>query len=172
MIRTARIPLALALLASLACRGHDEAARTLAGPPVAPARGAVAYLTSSHETPRAGDVITVTLYLRRAPDVAPTGSFTARIAWNAAGLEYLGPAGAAVPAVAVHARDGELTIAGASVEGFADDALFRARLAVRQPGAMRAMQLQLAELRTVAFDDVLPRAATRAGVFSLPAAGR
>jgi len=143
----------LAFAAVLAGVGCTEP--RAADPVLTPAPALEARLELSDSLPRAGAefVAVVRLYGRNAASAA---SFTARIAYDSAGLRYVAEVPFTDGATRVtNPTPGLVRSAGLRAEGFTDGTLAAYRFVVIDPGAVSRMRLTLDELHETSRTDAL-----------------
>lgn len=143
---------AAAAIAAPACGEQRGADRLTAAPPPA----LVARLVLSDSAPAAGSDVQVYLDVGTIPGTS-IGSYTGRIAYDAAGLAYVGEAEVAGAALrAVNALPGLLRTAGVSTAGFSAGRLAGYRFHVIDPNAVQSLRLTIDELHTIARSDASP----------------
>lgn len=152
---------------ALAC--DDDTRAPLLAPPL-PVSGSAAYLTVSDPHAATGAIVTVTAAVRGAQGMPRVGAFTARLAYDATGLEYLGESelDGGMRALNARAEPGGtfLIAAGASAEGFGDDRLFAVHFKVLNASALQSLSLDMSELTGVDFATQLPKLQVRRGLHS------
>lgn len=134
------------VLVGAACA--DEPTRPDPLPPPPP-QGVDAFVIADnlHATP--GQTVTISVIVRSADANVKVGSYTGRLHFNAASLQYKAE-------VAINdglrvanpngAGAGEIRFAGASATGFANLTLYSATFTVKSPGWARELTLQMEEL--------------------------
>jgi hypothetical protein len=155
--------LLLSLLAVVATACTDETT-SLTSPP-RPAEGSVAYVQLSNAHPAAGSTITVTARVNAAAGVSDVGSFTARLRFDAAGLEYVGEEQLSGGMRLLKANVSDIAAAGASAEGFGEGQLFAVTFKVIDPAAVQSIALDVSELTGVDFGAQTSRLAVDRRVF-------
>lgn len=150
------------LLAVFAAACTDDA--RLMAPPQ-PAEGSVAYVQLSEARPAVGSIVTVTAYVRGAASVTNVGSFTAKLKFDAAGLEFVSQSELPGGMRMLKANAADIIAAGASAEGFTDGRLFAVTFKVVDPAALQSLSLDVSELTGVDFGVQLSKLAVDRRVF-------
>jgi hypothetical protein len=154
-----RAVLLAALLAAGACAEYSPTP-PLPTAPLAPEQGATAWLSVPTGVFHAGDHVTVQVNAARARNVSAIGSFTLKVAYDTAGLRYVGTDASAGGMVLAHSANGTVTLAGASGSGFTAVTLGTFIMEVVNPAAIESLALRVEELNTTTFHDQ----STRTGV--------
>lgn len=103
-----------------------------------------------------GDEVSARIEVQTAPDVKTIGSYTARIAFDTAGLELVREEPAIGDAVqVVNPLAGEVRAAGISEAGFSEGRLLTLRFRARRDGAIEGATLTLTEVHAIDRADVL-----------------
>lgn len=141
------------LAAASAC--DDDRPQLLPVAPMEVAADAVsAYVAVSDANPAPGSDVTVFVRARRGSAVAPIGSYTLRLAYDSTRLHFKDAGRSAHGMVLANgAMAGVVVAAGASAEGFTDDELLAANFTVTSASALKALELNVSELNSVAFED-------------------
>jgi hypothetical protein len=156
--------LALSLFAVLAVGCSDQAAPLTS--PDKPTEGSVAFVQLSDVRPAAGSTVVVTVHVRGAAGVASVGAFTAKLQFDAAGLEYVGESQLSSGMRMIKPAAGEVLAAGASAEGFTDGTLFAVSFKVKNPAALETLRLNVSELTGVDFGAQVSRLAIDRRLFA------
>ena len=152
----------LPLVAVFAAACTDDA--SLSAPPQ-PAEGSVAFVQLSDTRPAAGATITVTAHVRGAADVTNVGAFTAKLNFDAAGLQFVEQTELPGGMRMLKPGTSEILAAGASADGFADGRLFAVTFKVIDPAAIQSLSLDISELTGVDFGVQLSKLAVDRRVF-------
>jgi hypothetical protein len=145
----------LATAAALVAGCDDDRKPLPAAPPEVASDALSAYLAVSNPTPTAGEKVTVSVRARRGSAVGPIGSFTVRLSYDTARLQYVESArGERGMVLANGAVRGVVRGAGAAAEGFTDDELLTSTFLVLAGGdALASLTLDVPELNSVKFED-------------------
>ena len=144
--------MAAASVAAAACSEARGVDRLTSAPPPA----LVARLVLSDSAPAPGSELRIYVDVGSIPGTS-IGSYTGRIAYDAAGLAYVGEADLGGGALrAVNALPGLLRTAGASPAGFSAGRLAGYRFRVVDPHAVQSLRLTIDELHTIARSDASP----------------
>ena len=107
----------------------------------------------------------VTLTAKLSDASRRAGAYAARIEFDTTAVAYVGEGDATSGLVAYHASGGVLKVAGASLDGYTDGVLFKARFRVVRASSAEQIRLVIDELRDVGAANRLPAlAASRAAL--------
>ena len=153
----------LALVASAGC--HDDDRTSITAPPPPPRAGALAYVGVSEMTPPTGSTVTVLARVRTGADVKAAASFTARLAYDVAGLTFVDEVKLAKGMRAINAtQPGLIIAAGAAPEGLEDGILFAVTFRVNDPAALKSLDLTVQELSGTDFSNELSKLAKHGAI--------
>jgi hypothetical protein len=93
---------------------------------------------------------------RRPENMPAVGSYTVRITYDTTRLVFDGDASAGQGMRVMNAKDGILTIAAASTEGFGSDTMFAARFRVLAARADAGLSADVVEMYSVGFANLVP----------------
>ena len=153
-----RVPAGVVCALAIACTDRPRVTAPAAAPPAASG------MSLSVDDMVAGRSTAIRGVFRRQGGMRSVGSFTFRISYDTTKLSFDRDASTGAGMRLMNARDGVLSIAGASTEGFASDTLFVARFRVQGLGAGPSISLDIGEMHSVAFDNLIPALDARGGI--------
>lgn len=153
-VRTRILGVACAAVLLAACDNVKPPALT--APAAADTRTPTAFLAVSDSSAAPGALLVVSGNVATAAGERAVGSYRAALRFDPSQLEFVGDAGVAGAMVAMNATPGEVVLAGAAPNGFANGRLFAVRFRVRGGAPLQSLAIIVRELNDVGFANRLP----------------